>query len=343
MEILAEYEPDDSPPGQEVVELLAQSWQLLRSLKDKDGPRLARYIRKMTFNGQTETHNNQCEGIDTTSTILLSMFLRMAPNVRSVVLGTDWKTSPTHFEVLGCRQVSLEEFACPHLEASDVYDVVEHLPKLRYLRVDQLGEFDEWDLQAEPALAKLKYLDIRANLYNDVVPFVKVNASTIQELRIGYEGIADIDFSRYPQLRTLHLYDDFKGTRAGARTLEHAREMSLEFWRSIDRIPALDTLSFDGSALVDHFEEAFFGFINRFINKRRHLARTLRTLQFGEGFPLHRFYSLVGWPMSKQLRRIVVPASMKSPEANSGEKEKLRAVVEYSDALGIEVILADSI
>jgi hypothetical protein len=215
---------------------------------------------------------------------------------------------------------------------------------LRRLQIDDFDRLELHHVADEATFTELQCLDLGQNFSFIRPAFIDQNDDTIRDLRIGYEGAAQIDFTLFRQLRTLHLYDHYVSSAHQPVPLYDARDRSHNFWKSIDEIPALETLSFDGPRLAGVFEEAFFGAAVGFVvHKKPRLVKTLRTLRFGPWFPLDRLYSLVRWPMSKGVRRIVVPASMKSPEASQQERDKFRSVTELCDALDMEVFLADTI
>lgn len=336
----AESESGDS---REDVEFLTKSWQILRSLKDENGSRKSNYVRKIRFFIQSAPDEGKSEGIRTTVPHLISTFFQLAPNISSVMFLTTWIPTSGTLQALG-RLSGIKELIVRSLEGQQVGELTECCPELRRLQVGDVNRFRSRHPAWESQLVNLEWLDLCGAFHSIPPPFIDENVETIRELRIGYEATAHIDFSQLQQLRILHLYTNWHNSPHKKASLESARELSVKFWRSIDEIPALGTLSFEGSKLYGHFEEAYFGVVNSYVvHKKPRLAKTLRTMRFGEWFPLDRFYSLVGWPMSKGLRRIVVPAPMKGPEAKQEERDKLRSVTELSDALGLEVFLADTI
>ncbi|GAA5882352.1 hypothetical protein JCM16303_004083 [Sporobolomyces ruberrimus] len=268
----------------------------------------------------------------TTQLNTLSTFLGIATGVEKIRLGRGWKDSDHKIERLIFRE-RLHSLSLSTASAWTFSRINEHLPNLKCLEIDEFVK-GGW---RQSTFAGAKSIDTIISRAAGTVIFtlwILASSATLRTLKVTAAIACDLDFSSFPEPFDLE---------SALVPLDEAREVSAKFWSSIDEIPSLSTLSFEGSRLSGPFEEAFFGVVNRFLIKEPHLVETLRTLRFGEGFPLERFYSLVDWPMSKGIRRIVVPASMKSPEAKSEEKEKFRAVAEFSEALGLEVFLAESI
>ncbi|GAA5882332.1 hypothetical protein JCM16303_004076 [Sporobolomyces ruberrimus] len=329
-------EDEDSDEQEEEEELLetaywTASFRLLNTLMGN--ARLAELVKKLQVTVEASydsRHYPDHSAVATTPIQALSTFLRLAPQIKHVMLNGPF---PDKLDVLQklVRHKNIEGLCLRVAGDAEVDFIARELGHLRQLEVSHLRTDTSTRLPEYPAnLNTLTVLNCRPSL---LLPLLFTNSSTLRSLSIDINAALSVTYSEYPQISDLTLNcrcveTDPPRDRRKLFAIQH------QFWRSLCDSPSLVTLSFKSRDPLpnDDFTSIFYSG-SRCPYKP---IPTLRTVRFIDYTFLDRVQLILSSALAQTLYRIILPYTW-TLEAAYGGDMKTRAVVGMCEESGIQV------
>ncbi|GAA6021292.1 hypothetical protein JCM11491_005793 [Sporobolomyces phaffii] len=331
-----------------------QGWAILRTLKEND--HLAQMVRSISFEldqflRSVTPEDRFSEKVDSTCSLTLSTFLRLAPNVTRVALSEGWHRNVNYVKVLA-RHPNVVELDVAEFGFDEIRLVQSELPHLKALRIADIfeGDVDPGTEQCDVQLANLETLELKRYL-GSLIEFPRANAANLRDLSIDVDVALDLDFSQFPKLERLHLDEGYLPANGTPTDWNPLRIRVEKFWKSLAEAKALTTLSIAGPEWDPALERCFSRQLVHLEDRVAAIA-TLRTVRFPNGdlcvsgtpggdVVLDRANSILASPLTSHVRRVVLPARYGRENRTPLDAGAANAIVAICAAKGIEVVYAD--
>ena len=313
-----------------------RTWRLLRTVQDH--PQLAALVQTIRFSRRDkdssyQTHSGGTGGIPTTPRLAFLTFLRLAQNVRrleSTIFDSSRDLQDAWNEVGNCSTITA--LALESTNGLDLDSLFHQLPNLSHLGFAFLRD-PILEIGAFKQLNSFDTQDPVADL--NFTPFGSSNLPALRNLRMSLDTLIELsvsfDASEFPHLKKLGVR---RGVRMARLSTVEKEENVNKFWDFVCSLPALETLSFDGSTYGTCEAELFNADLGLPV------IRTLRSIRFEDNLSLDRISSMLEWPLMSTIQRVVFPLS-KRVVNHAVRRRRIDAVSTMFEGTGIIVVLSD--
>ncbi|GAA5916358.1 F-box protein [Sporobolomyces salmoneus] len=292
-----------------LLEWSEKSWKLLRTLMDNS--KLATYIESIHFAVEGKICHgggmkSRTPGLLTTPFLAFATLVRLgARKLKEISFGSNWipigeelkvvaefdtiknlrldynTLKPVDYEFLARQIPHLKELCCDSIKVPDIASV--HLTRLEVIEVRHLRWGLPWNFK-----------------------FLLANRSTLRILRVNLDFALEINYSLFPELIELELFepDDVQGLFFTTdQKREELQSRCQKFWESLSRSPRLSTLSLSSMYEDSDYGSALFTQTNPSMRP----IPTLKTLRFNDEIYLDWTNLILSSTIASTIHTVVLP------------------------------------